>query len=434
MNYLDHIILVLSCFADFFIAYSFYKGFFDLKENLNNKKAVCICICAALILYGINLIGIAMLNLIASSIMLILTFNYLFKGRLSAKIMYYIIMMTVMLGSEVICAVLYEQSSQGSSINLSDVPFQTFMSKLVAFIILLILRHCVGKKQRMVNRVFFTFLLLPATSVGMMCTTFYMSEDVLYTPGIKLTLTILFALVVFGNLIVFSAFNSYSEELNKSMHNELIIAKEKANRKYYEKITEVNEERRMLIHDVKHYLSGLRGLINSDKKEEALELINRLNGNLDENELTIYTSVPIIDAMLTEKKAIADKNNVELEISINKSVIFDKIPQIEYMVMMSNLLDNAIGAASGCEYSKNVTVEIYEKNNNSFLINKISNDYDKKKVKIADGDFVTTKEEKGFHGLGLKSVRQMAKRYNGMLYTEMKDQKFIVSLVFQQNE
>lgn len=340
-----------------------------------------------------------------------------------------------MLAGEFIATIFIELS--GEAINVETVansPYLTLNCKLISFIILLVIRQLTGTNRNIIiNKVFWVYMLIPIASVGLMMTSFYIGEQVPYSNYKKLALTLSCGFMLFSNIAIFIGFNAYSENLQKSMEKELEVRKEKANSQYYKKLVETEENRKMLIHDMKHYLIGLRSIIESGDSRQAIELLDGLDGKITSNETAIYTDVPILDGMLTEKNVLAKENQVELNIYVDKQLDFDRIPQVEYMVILSNLIDNAIRAAKDCREKGKVSVTILERNNHSFLISKVENIFEPAKIRKEKGKLISTKKEKGIHGIGLNSVEKMAESIGGVFTTEIKDNIFSATLMLQEN-
>lgn len=81
--------------------------------------------------------------------------------------------------------------------------------------------------------------------------------------------------------------------------------------------------------------------------------------------------------------------------------------------MFGNILENAITAADQfSQPEKRVVGMTIERKGNFVLLNTVN--YLPKGLAFADGLPQTTKQgEKGYHGYGLKSIREIARRYHG---------------------
>jgi sensor histidine kinase YesM len=91
-------------------------------------------------------------------------------------------------------------------------------------------------------------------------------------------------------------------------------------------------------------------------------------------------------------------------------------------VILGNLLDNAIEGAIKSDEKRIVLEILYVKN--VFSI-KICNTYNEKEFK----NFETTKSDKLQHGIGLKNVKSILKKYNGSLKLKKENEFVVVNVI-----
>ena len=100
-----------------------------------------------------------------------------------------------------------------------------------------------------------------------------------------------------------------------------------------------------------------------------------------------------------------------------KSILAEQVinakEELDFIMMMGNLLDNAIESAVKCRKGERYIVfKIY--NINDIFGIKIKNSSISKPTMVGD-DFLTEKKEKDIHGWGIKSVKKILEKYNGEL-------------------
>ena len=78
--------------------------------------------------------------------------------------------------------------------------------------------------------------------------------------------------------------------------------------------------------------------------------------------------------------------------------------------------------------NKSIIIRIYSENDGCFNILKIKNYFAGEVITTASG-FVSTKEEQGIHGIGIKSIENTAEKYNGYLECFVEEQLFMAVLV-----
>jgi sensor histidine kinase regulating citrate/malate metabolism len=164
-------------------------------------------------------------------------------------------------------------------------------------------------------------------------------------------------------------------------------------------------------------------LAKAYKIENILDIVKELNIELEGNEMKIYSEKPVLNAILSDKGLWAKKQEISFDVYVEPVVHLGKVTDSDLITILGNLLDNAIRAAASCEHNKSVKVRIFMQNEGNFCIIKITNMFTGKLRRTEEG-FLTTKEERGIHGIGLKSVESIVKKYNGYLNCFIEDNEF----------
>ncbi len=97
--------------------------------------------------------------------------------------------------------------------------------------------------------------------------------------------------------------------------------------------------------------------------------------------------------------------------------------------LCGNIIDNAIAAVEKLEPPEKRLVSLIVQRKGSFIYLDAVNFASGAEPSFTDGLPDTTKaEERGFHGYGLKSVRQIARKYHGDVSVSIEDGVFKVSV------
>jgi len=100
----------------------------------------------------------------------------------------------------------------------------------------------------------------------------------------------------------------------------------------------------------------------------------------------------------------------------------------EMVLLFHNLLDNAFEAAAKSVGEKFVHVEV-NKNETGFSM-KIKNSYSGDIKQTANGGFVTSKADKGNHGFGMKIIKRITEKYDGIVDFSFSESEFISFITF----
>ena len=183
---------------------------------------------------------------------------------------------------------------------------------------------------------------------------------------------------------------------------------------------------RKIRHDMKNHLIGLRSLI---KEGDVQRAENYLDGLLDDIEIVeekICSGNVVVDTLVNAKYTLAKKMHIKTDIQVcipNEFKFQDK----HLMVILGNIIDNAIEASMKLPEEERYIklIILYQKKMLNILI---INNYNGRTRKNRWGEFITTKEEQVYHGLGLSAIKQAIDYYNGEVKITEKNGKFQVSI------
>lgn len=186
------------------------------------------------------------------------------------------------------------------------------------------------------------------------------------------------------------------------------------NRKYYEIMEQQHFEIRRLKHDMANHLQVLLGL--SEEKREAYiqELIkgHGVSGTLN------YCKNPTVNAVLASKEQIFKENKITF---LHKIDIQEEIPveQPDLCAMFANALDNAAEAIKKEEFPEEKRwISLESRFQKGMFVLSVKNP---SSIKVMEGKLPDTgKADRKNHGVGLKSIQEAVKRYQGNmeLHTE----------------
>ncbi len=200
---------------------------------------------------------------------------------------------------------------------------------------------------------------------------------------------------------------------------EQIMAKEAKN---YELSKRTVEMINIKCHDLKHQIAAIREMAPEEQKATLDDI---------EEQIMIYNSIAktgnkVLDVILTSKAMLCEKYKISLNYMADGEKL-DFLDTLDIYSIFGNALDNAIEAVKHVDREKRI---IYLKLNTqgSFLSVHIEN-YCPTPLTFKDGFPETTKpDEQGYHGYGLKSIKYIADKYNGVMKTYIKSEMFCLDI------
>jgi len=166
------------------------------------------------------------------------------------------------------------------------------------------------------------------------------------------------------------------------------------------------------IHSVKHDLEKhflcVRALEEKGEGNKAIEYIDSVIGKqLNSAYKTIMTDNDVFNAIMNVRLEICHHKGIYPSINIEKNAI-DLLDAEDVVVLFGNILDNAIEAA---EKTENKIIMLNIQRQGEYVSIYMENSFDGK----FDSALVTNKKNKQEHGFGLKNVRKIVEKYDGML-------------------
>lgn len=190
---------------------------------------------------------------------------------------------------------------------------------------------------------------------------------------------------------------------------------------------EVSKENIALInqkcHDLKHQIRALR---NADKAE-----LDRYLGEIEESvgiyEAIVKTGNDVLDTILTEKSLYCQKHGIQVTCVADGSQL-GFIDTIDLYALLGNAVDNAIEAVGKFEEKEKRQIDVMVYRQHNFLVINIINPMPEQLV-YEEGIPLTTKLDKRSHGFGLRSMKQIVKKYDGFLTISEEDGCFSLKML-----
>lgn len=194
----------------------------------------------------------------------------------------------------------------------------------------------------------------------------------------------------------------------------------------YRELSHLNEELRDFRHDNKNHMLALSSLLKRKDFDRMQEYIDSISEKLTATARIVNTENYVFDALLAEKieKAKNKQIQIESEVLLGKQLA---IRNEDWIGMFGNALDNAIEA---CEKvtEKAPKINLLVQHSGNILQVRISNTAQEKPV-LSEKRYLTTKQDAVNHGIGLKNIEAIVKRYKGVMETSCENGVFTLSFL-----
>ena len=190
-----------------------------------------------------------------------------------------------------------------------------------------------------------------------------------------------------------------------------------------------NTEVNTLRHDLKNHLLCISEYIRLQQTDTAMEYIEKLTGQV-KKELPYHmmTNSVAVNAILDLKKLVCDENQIDIKYFVLEEL--PKIDETDLCVILANLLDNAMEAASKEEKRQiRLSMEIIGNYFRIVVQNQIAESVLKNNKELG-----TTKKNRKIHGFGLQSVEDAVERNDGMSNFSEENGWFVADVMLKIHE
>lgn len=202
-----------------------------------------------------------------------------------------------------------------------------------------------------------------------------------------------------------------SEFMKQMLHNERVR---------YEKEKVITDTINIKCHDLKYRLEALKAQGGHQELED-------IQNAVDIYDAAVRTDNPALDVVLSNKSLLCLNKRITLTcIADGKRLSF--MTEADIYALFSNILDNAIEAAEQLEDEEQRIICLTVSARRAFLFIHAENYYSGR-LTFENGLPQTTKENKDYHGFGMRSIRTLVEKYGGDLQLSAQDQIYILDIM-----
>lgn len=423
------VILLLGCIVDTYLMYLFFSNYFDERKFLANSKIRYIFyLVFAGVWFTANWMGNGDYNLIISAALIFAYVMIFLNGKYGYKMVCYVLLFIIQFGCEFLFMLVFQPDVESYK-NSADTAYQMLIIKFLTYFIIILITQFTGRvKVRLSRKILFMYLCLPCASIIIMVMNFYGGAYQSMSEKMKIPILLGYCFLFVGNVVVFFAFYLHSEKLAETLEQQIVLTKQEADLMLYNKMVQMNELQKELVHNTKHYFILIRKYANERDMESILQVTEQLSQEIKESDRMIFTTNSVLNAILNEKYAEASKFGIETEFYVEPGVMVEQIASVDLISMVGNLLDNAIYAAKICKEKKFVKVYVYMQDVDGFCVVKVINGFSNKLL-YKNNHLKSTKRENGIHGIGIRSINRLAEKYGGILVCTPKGNIFEAVLI-----
>lgn len=176
-------------------------------------------------------------------------------------------------------------------------------------------------------------------------------------------------------------------------------------------------------HDIRYKLSSLAA--QEGLGEAALEDLRK---SISIYDAKIETGNQLLDVLLTEKSLYCEQNGIRLSCMADGEKL-SFLDGSDLYCLFGNIVDNALEAVKAIDQRERRIINLTVKTQGDLLLIQEDN-YFNGSLTFRDSLPVTTKEDKNYHGFGLRSIRMIVHKYEGELSARVDGDVFHLNILF----
>ncbi len=192
---------------------------------------------------------------------------------------------------------------------------------------------------------------------------------------------------------------------------------------YSQEVQELYANMRGWRHDYHDHLQALKAYLDKQDTQAARAYLDELEDKLDEVDPLVHSGNAMLDAIVNAKLTLAER----LHIPVNEKVIVGSTPlikDVDLVVILGNLLDNAIEAISEQPAGEPRQLRLYIGIVKQQFYLSITNT--RPAEQEIDYQYASTKSDK--RGLGIRRVNKLVAKYNGMINRQYEASVFVTEI------
>lgn len=404
-----------------FVSYIYFNGKFDIKV-----KPITILLSYAIsfvVQFSVSFMNIPYLNLLTFLIFNIIVVHICFSADFKQTAFNVLLLEGIMISTELVIMYFITALLNIKLLGNNElvVFLETAASKALYFLIVyLIAKHSAKENYSYKKDYSLLLFVLPIVSIIIIVSFTYLSFHLSIDRKTNFLFTVLSLILLFTNVIVIYIHEKTIHTLIKNTELQIEHQKEKINEEYYTNLEKQFDSSSILVHDIKNCLLNIKELSKESDTENIQKYVDSIYDGYGIRELKQYSKNKLVNVIISRYVDLGRKAKIDFSVDI-RNVDFHFITDSDLTALLDNLLENAYEAAKSST-RKQMDLRIDYRNEN-FLWIDLQNSSDQK-PKAKGNILITTKPEVGVHGIGLKSISRIVRRYSGnMNYQYDEDSK-----------
>ena len=412
----------------------FFSAFFNNKKTISKRRSILFLLIHIIAFFAIEFVFKD--HFIVRSILIVLAMTaimYSIKdGDIWKLCVAAIIFMFIMVVLDLITLgfiyTLFDQFDASDIGNTLSGRLSVIIEKTLLLLIVLSLKMRSDKKKGkgLIETEWIRFVFFPIFTIISSLSMAVAFSNIQEMRQANVLYSIAFGMVLM-NIFIFFLINDIIEREVEIKEKEAEYVQFRNQISIYNTIHESLERQKERAHEFKNHILCVDSLAKEKKYQELVKYVSDINESLYMERNAIDTNNVIINTILNEKYNEMMDKGIVFVFRIND---LSELPidDEDLVVILSNLLDNAIEACEKCKGKKTIKMKFMIEDD--ILILSVKNTSPGTLI-IRKGQIETSKRLRSDeHGIGIRNIKKAIEKYGGTYSIKNMDDEFYFAIVF----
>lgn len=302
------------------------------------------------------------------------------------------------------------------------------LDKIILFICILLIKRQFGKKttEVLADSWWIKFLFFPiftVVTIALMIAFFPYTEK---QTQAQVLYAIAFGMITM-NIYVYYLVNDIVNNEAKLYEREMLELQVKNELKMYHSISENFEIQKRQTHEFKNHILGIEALAKKNQYQELVDYITNLSNSINYENSVIDTNHVIVNAIVNAKYQEALVKHILFVFRVN-DLSKIKIQNEDLVVLLANLLNNAIEACEKCKVKRIIKLKFLLREDNTVVLS-VRNTYFQPLIRENNEIKTSKSSHPENHGVGIKNIIKVIEKYQGSYIIDNSEQEFYFSIL-----
>ena len=178
-------------------------------------------------------------------------------------------------------------------------------------------------------------------------------------------------------------------------------------------------------HDMKHQIEAL--IQTESYSQRRRNFIEEVQDMIQVYDSDVHTGNEALDTILMEKGLYCKVHHIDWT-CVADGKLLEFMDVVDLFTVMGNALDNAVESVEKRDKDqyKSIGVRVWKKD--LFAVIQVENSFDGE-LKMKDGLPLTSKADKENHGIGIRSIKSIVEKYQGIVSVRVQEGNFVLTIL-----